>query len=116
MKSDDSTDFGKILKIYETVPAFVVVSENLQYLCLLHVETQCPHRDFELMVVERSIFIGVEELKGLFYFLFLFVCKFWTRMSASLCFLCRGRVHRERVDGHWVSVVSEESTRSHDKP
>jgi len=33
-------------------------------------------RDFEFMVVDVSIFVGVEELECFFYFVALFVCDF----------------------------------------
>jgi hypothetical protein len=117
VEGDDSTDFCKILEFHETVTTLVVVPEYFEYLGLLHVETERTHRDFELMVVQGTILVCVEELKGFLYFLFLFVRELWTCMCPSLGFLCRSGVHRKggSVDSAWFFESFLAWSRGHSK-
>ena len=97
------TDLRKVLKVHESMSSLVVVAQNLQHLRLLHVEPERAHGDFELVVVDAAILVGVEELEGLFDLLFLLLGEFWARVGAALGLLgsgggvhCHGRGRETR--------------------
>src|ERR1700722_4743733 len=86
-ETQHSTDSRKIIKINQAMTRLVVVPQDFQHLCLFQIKAQGAHGDFELMVVETPVLIGVEQFKGLFDFLLLFVRKLWTGVGAPFGFL-----------------------------
>lgn len=81
------TDLCEILKIHQAVPSLVMIAQNLEDFCFLHIEAECTHGDLEFMVVDAAIFVCVEEFESLFDFLLLFVGELRTRVRAAFCLL-----------------------------
>ena len=66
----------------------VGVSNHFSDFLLLGLEAECPHGDLELFGVDGPAAIGVEEIKGLLDFLFLFLSQlgslFWSSQGSFL--------------------------------
>ena len=67
-----------------------MVSQKFQYFRFLEVESKGTHGDFELVVVDTAVLVGVEQLERLLDLLLLLVCELWSRVCATLGLL-RGR-------------------------
>jgi hypothetical protein len=60
------TNSHKIVILHQPMPRLITVPQYLQHLCFLHLESQCPHGDFEFVVVYGALRgeRGDEELEG----------------------------------------------------
>ena len=99
------TNFHKILEVHQPVPRLVMIPNDLQYLRLLQVKSQCSHRNLELMIVDATVLVRVEELEGLLDLLLLLIGELGARVGAPLGFLGGSR----SVHVAYVFLVDEDA-------
>lgn len=67
-----------------------MVAKNLKDFRLLHVESKCAHSDLELVIVDTSILVCIEEFKRFLDLLFLLISELRPRMRTPFSLLYCG--------------------------
>merc|ERR1719453_646015 len=76
--------FQELLVFNGATPIVVDVRNHLLDLLLLGLKAQSTHRDFQLLRVNRSASIRIEQIESLFDFLFLFVGELLLLLAPSV--------------------------------
>lgn len=77
------TDLVEVVKLHQVIPLTVMIPDQLQDLCLLQLESQSPHGDFQLVVVDCTIVIGIKQIKRLFDLLLLLLGQLTLLLTAD---------------------------------